>query len=371
MSSFQFHAGDRLLRTLARWAGLAAAAAALAACAAAPKEPTQAQRIVLSDPAVTVTAKGETTAVATANADAADDPAIWRNAADPAQSLIVGTDKQAGIYVYGLDGKVRDFLDAGHVNNIDLRDGVTIGSGGGILVAASDRNDLAAAKMALFRLDPTASKLIALGKVAAGAGEAYGVCLYRDAGGLYAFSVLKDGTIHQILLDLSGPAPTGRIVRTMKLGTQSEGCAVDERTGRLYVAEEDVGLWRFEAGATGSTTPVKVGAADGKTLVADAEGVAVAPEGPGNGGYVIVSSQGDNAYAVFRLSDDKYMGRFRIAAGRLGATEETDGIEMISGGFGADYPSGLFIAQDGVNPPAAQNFKLVSWADIKAALKLN
>lgn len=347
----------------------AALAAVLAGCATAPPEETQGQRMARSTPAVSVTAKAETTAVATADADAADDPAIWQNLANPAASLIVGTDKKAGVYVYGLDGKVRDFLDSGQVNNVDLRDGVAINGSMGILVAASDRNDLAAAKLALFRLDPATAKLTAIGKVAAGAGEAYGVCFYRDATGLYAFSVIKDGTIHQIALDASGATPTGKIVRTMKLGTQSEGCAADERTGRLYVAEEDVGLWRFEAAASGSTTPVKIAAADGLNLVADAEGVAVAPEGA-SGGYVIVSSQGDNAYSVYRLADDSYVGRFRIAAGAFGGTDETDGIEVAVGDFGAGFPGGLFIAQDGVNPPSAQNFKLVSWADIKAALGL-
>ncbi|MEL6238776.1 MAG: phytase, partial [Pseudomonadota bacterium] len=50
------------------------------------------------DPAVTVTARAETAPVGTVNEDAADDPAIWRNAADPAKSLIVGTDKKGGLY---------------------------------------------------------------------------------------------------------------------------------------------------------------------------------------------------------------------------------------------------------------------------------
>ena len=36
-----------------------------------------------------------------------NDPAIWRNVQNPAASLIVGTDKKAGLYVYGMDGKVR------------------------------------------------------------------------------------------------------------------------------------------------------------------------------------------------------------------------------------------------------------------------
>ena len=173
----------------------AALAAVLAGCATAPVEETQGQRMARSAPAVSVTARGETAAVGTANADAADDPAIWRNLSDPAGSLIVGTDKKAGVYVYGLDGKARDFVDAGQVNNVDLRDGVAIKGSMGVLVAASDRNDLAAAKLALFRLDPATAKLTVLGKVGAGAGEAYGVCFYRDASGLYAFSVLKDGTV--------------------------------------------------------------------------------------------------------------------------------------------------------------------------------
>ena len=88
------------------------------------------------------------------------------------------------------------------------------------------------------------------------------------------------------------------------------------------------------------------------------------------GRFIIVSSQGDNAYSVYRANDDAYVGRFRIGAGSVGATEETDGIEVIVGDFGPAFPGGLFIAQDGFNPASAQNFKLVAWDDIKAALGL-
>ncbi|PHR98144.1 MAG: 3-phytase, partial [Leeuwenhoekiella sp.] len=61
----------------------------LAACTTGESEVPVAVRIANATPAVNVTARGETTPVGTANADAADDPAIWRNAADPAASLIV------------------------------------------------------------------------------------------------------------------------------------------------------------------------------------------------------------------------------------------------------------------------------------------
>jgi 3-phytase len=334
-----------------------------AGCSAIEQRP-----VASSAPTASVEARGETQAVGTANADAADDPAIWRNPADPAASLIVGTDKKAGLYVYDMQGRQRSFVDAGRVNNVDLRD---MGAAG-IIVAASDRNDKANAQIAMFRLDPRSAKLTAIGKVSAGSGEAYGICLYREDDALFAFNVIKDGTIRQVALNPGTPATgttaTGTIVRTMKLGTQSEGCAADERTHRLYVAEEDVGLWRFDARAGGDTTPIRMAAADGQQIVADTEGVTIAAEGPGNGGYLLVSSQGDNAYAVYRLADDRYVGRFRIAKGRLGATEETDGIDVAIGDFGLGYPGGLFVAQDGQNAPAAQNFKLVAWADIKRAL---
>ena len=352
-----------------RLSSLAALACALALAACAEREIPVAQRIAAADPAASVTARGQTEPVGTNNADAADDPAIWRNPADPAASLIVGTDKKAGLYVYGLDGARRDFIDAGRVNNVDLKADVLIQGTPGILVVASDRNDVAQARLALFRLDPATAKLSALGTLPAGTGEAYGLCLGRDADGLSAFIVLKDGTINQLLVDASGAAPQGRIVRSMKLGTQAEGCAVDDRTHRLYVAEEDVALWRFDARASGATDAHRVASVDGRQLVADAEGVAIAPIGE-SGGYVIVSSQGDNAYALYSLADDRFIGRFRIVDGAIGGAEETDGIELMIGDFGPDWPGGLFVAQDGQNGALAQNFKLVAWADIAAALGL-
>lgn len=128
-------------------------------------------------------------------------------------------------------------------------------------------------------LDTTTAKLRAIGSVAGGADEAYGMCLAATAGGADAFIVLKDGTINQVAIDLSGAAPAGRIVRTMKLATQSEGCVVDPRTQRLYVAEEDVGIWRFDARRDGATTAIPVAKVDGRTLVADVEGLALAGDG--------------------------------------------------------------------------------------------
>lgn len=320
------------------------------------------------DPALaqtaSVTATAETAPVDTAVGDAADDPAIWRNPRRPAESLIVGTDKKAGLYVYGLDGAVKSFTAAGRLNNVDLID---LGRQG-IVVVASDRNDVAQAQLRLYRLDPRSGTLAPLGAVTGGAGEAYGVCLMRTDRQLYAFSVLKEGAIHQVRLNLSDARPAGEIVRTMRLATQPEGCVADARTKRLYVGEEDRGIWSFDARPDGEAAGQLVAPIDGSQLVADVEGLAIAPSGR-RGGWLIASSQGDNAYARYRLPGMQPAGRFRIAAGRYGSAEETDGIAVATGNFGKNFPRGLFVVQDGSNAPAAQNFKLVRWDAVVAALR--
>ena len=101
----------------------------------------------------------------------------------------------------------------------------------------------------------------------------------------------------------------------------------------------------------------------------DVEGLALAPEGA-TGGLLVASSQGDNAYAAFDLETGALKGRFRINGGSIDGTYDTDGIELALGDFGPQFPGGLFVAQDGNNLPEAQNFKYLSWAEIRAALGL-
>ncbi|MEL6487472.1 MAG: phytase, partial [Pseudomonadota bacterium] len=179
------------------------------------------------------------------------------------------------------------------------------------------------------------------------------------------FSAPKEGVIYQTIVPTSGGAVEGLTTTLTSVPSQPEGCVVDPRTNTLYIGEEAAGVWAIDI-ATGEkelVAPTGTG-----MTVADVEGLALAPEGK-DGGYLVASSQGDNAYAVYRLPNMDPVGRFRITAGAFGATEETDGIELDPRSFGPDFPGGLFVVQDGVNPPNAQNFKLVRWDDILAALK--
>ena len=338
---------------------LALAAVLLGGCAVTPPP------AATPAPGRQVAAVAETDPVDTA-ADAAADPAIWRNRRDPAASLVIGTDKKAGIHVYDLSGRRLSFTPAARLNNVDLRE-----VRGRVIAAASDRADIAQAHVALFTLDTVAKKLVPMGRYPVGAGEAYGMCLWTRAAdkALFGFVVMKDGRIDQVSIDLRGATPAVRTVRSMKVGTQAEGCVVDDRTGLLYVAEEDVGLWRFAADPAAPVAGTAIAKVDGATLVADAEGLALAPSGR-SGGYLVASSQGDNAYTLYALPGVTYAGRFRIGGGAIDGTSETDGIELILGNFGPRFPGGLMVAQDGDNAPDTQNFKYVSWADVLKALRL-
>lgn len=337
------------MRATTRFLALASAGF-LGACATVPP---------MGDPAVSVFAVAETEPVGTVNEDAADDPAIWRNAANPAASLIVATDKKGGLYVYDLSGRIRHFHDRAGLNNVDLAE---MGDEG-VIVFASDRSDLANGKIALFGLDTASATLAHLGTVPAGSGEAYGICGYVRGSKLIVYTAPKEGNIGEWEITL-GEQPTSRLLRSMSVPTQPEGCAIDPRNGTLYIGEEGRGIWRFPAGSTAGSMVVPV---DGKQLVADLEGLALVPEGA-DGGWLYASSQGDSAYMRYRLPDLVPAGRFRISSGAIGSVEETDGIEAKRGDFGPAFPGGLFVAQDGVNAPNPQNFKLVPLKAIEDAL---
>ena len=325
-----------------------AAICALAGCA--PAEP-----VFFGLPPAPVTASGETAPVGTGRADAADDPAIWIDPANPRRALIIATDKKAGIHVYDLTGKDIAFIKSGLVNNVDVV---------GNIVVASDRNDGVNAHLAVFRIDPATAALTALGRAPAGTGEAYGFCLKKTAPGepLVAALILKDGTVRVGPLTVTdGAAPTFTVDWEAKVPTQAEGCVFDGDA--LYVGEETAGIWKLRRDYAGLVAKV-----DNQRLVADVEGLATIDHKGQR--YLIASSQGDNAYAVFRLPTMDYVGRFAVTAGAFGATSETDGIEAVAGNFGPAYPDGIFLAQDGDNAPKAQNFKLVRWDSIAAALGL-
>jgi 3-phytase len=155
--------------------------------------------------------------------------------------------------------------------------------------------------------------------------------------------------------------------RILQLGGQLEGCVADDELSRLYIGQEDLGIWRIGAEPDGVDDPMLLHDVDEPYLTADIEGLTIY-YAANEQGYLLVSSQGSNSYAVFeRGGDNAYLTSFRIGMGSLDAAVESDGIEITNVPLGPLWPDGLFIAQDDHNEGFSRNFKLVRWGDVVAA----
>jgi 3-phytase len=291
---------------------------------------------------------------------------------------VIGTDKKAGLNVYDMQGRLIQHLPDGKMNNVDLREGFMLGGQPVVLVTASDRTNKS---VAIYRLDTQARRLInvADGLQPTEQGDPYGQCMYRSArtGKTYVFINDSNGEKRQWELADAG---NGRVravrVRDFVFSTQVEGCVADDDAGKLYVAEEDVGLWSLSAEPDGGSAMTMLARiTENPALKDDLEGVGLYDLGDGRG-YLVVSSQGNDSYAVFRREGDQaYLGSFIVVADGvrgIDGVSETDGLDVSSRNLGPGFEHGALVAQDGRNvlPGDTQNFKYVPWKSIADALGL-
>lgn len=313
-------------------------------------------------PVLEVAATVETEPVA-GQGDAADDATLWVNPSNPSLSLIIGTDKQGGLAVYDLDGKQRQFLPDGRMNNVDHRDGFRLGKKKVSLVAASNRSNNS---IAIYRVNAETRLLETVATRRILTIEAYGACLYqsRKTGKFYYFVTSKQGLVDQFeLFDNGKGRVDARRARRFKVGTQLEGCVADDELGYLYIGEELVGIWKYHAEPDAAPLRVKVdGIAPEGHLVADVEGLTIAYEKDGKA-YLIASSQGNSSFVIYRREgNNAYVKTFRIVAGNgIDEVTGTDGIFVTTANLGRMFPHGVFIAQDDLDDKGNQNFKLVPW----------
>ena len=324
-----------------------------------------------------VQARLETPSVGTAGQDAADDPAIWASATPvriggvSTRGFVAGTDKKAGLYIYGLDGAVLQFLPEGLLNNVDLTGGLVVGGRPQVVLGASDRTP-GKTGVALYLFDPAREDGVRpWGGITSDVVEPYGFCFARRGAEVHAILVGHEGEVRQFVLtvDASG-APAAREVRRFELGTISEGCAADEATDALYIAEENVGIWRYRLDPSAGAGRTLVQPVAPGVLVADAEGLTIIEDGAAR--YLIGSSQGDSTFPVWRIDGAQpiYSGRFVVEAGAVDRVTGTDGIDALGGPVGDLFPEGVVVVQDDVNDADTQNFKYIDWRDIRTALGL-
>ena len=221
------------------------------------------------------------------NAPDADDPAIYLHPDNPDESIVITTFKDGGLRVYNLAGEEIQSITPENVryNNVDIAYGVEYRSqiAGEIstidLVVVSDRaNDT----LAFFSINPETKQLFqwdegfvfpeSIFGVDDGEASAYGLATYNSPvdGKSYAFVSQADGNqIARVEFSatfgiVDEPIVNAEVVRTFEVPVpegedaadyQVEGMVVDRETGILYAAQEDFGIWKFDAEPNGDVEP--------------------------------------------------------------------------------------------------------------------
>jgi 3-phytase len=321
-----------------------------------------------------VIADGETEPVESAEEeDAADDPAIWYNASDPEESLVLGTDKKAGIYVYDLEGNMVQFRNVGRINNVDLRDGFIYNGKEVVLVAGSNRSINC---ITLLFLDKETKELSdSIFNIPSGVDEVYGLCMYRNktTDEFHVFVNGKGGMLEQWNITSKNNVLEAELLRSILLGSQPEGMVADDNYGSVYLGVEEEGIYKLDTDPKGDTLLRLLPGSDNSNpnIVYDVEGLALFSFN--NEKYLVASIQGNFSYAIFRVGDsDQYIKSFVIMDGNIDGAEETDGLEAISLPLNKKYDHGLLVVQDGFNTKGdmaqSQNFKYISLSKITGLL---
>ncbi|WP_288984532.1 phytase [uncultured Pseudoalteromonas sp.] len=315
-------------------------------------------------------ASAQTTPVA-AFGDAADDPAIWINEQDAKNSLILGTDKRRGLMVYDLAGNKVQSLNIGRLNNVDVRQHQGINNETHTWITASNRT---LNSISVFTVDSD-NQVNHVTEIATNLPEIYGMCMYSSESGYYVFVNDKSGLFQQYKLTGEQSNLSGELVREFTLPSQPESCSADDNLGQLFAGEEDAGIWYIGAEPTAGNKAVKLQSVN-EQLVADVEGMEIYHANDAR--YLVVSSQGDNSYVLYKISDDKepslsFAGKFNVIANLdkgIDGVGETDGLTVTATAL-PGYPEGMLIVQDGYNrmPLQPQNFKIIDWREVKKAIR--
>ena len=178
--------------------------------------------------------------------DSIDDPAVWVHPTSPANSLLIGNDKQGALETYDLSGAPVQTVIAGPTwGNVDVRQGLTIGGFTGDLVAGVSSG------VRFYKVNPSTRMLSAVNDSTLATGLGEGLCMYQSPTShkVYGLSITIQGVLTQYEIhdsDMDGLLQT-TTVRSFDVGSEAEGCVADDDTGALYVSQEDAALWRYDA----------------------------------------------------------------------------------------------------------------------------
>jgi 3-phytase len=288
-----------------------------------------------------------------------DDPAVWINPQDPAQSLIIGTDKETdgALYVFDLNGKIQPgkvVRGLQRPNNVDVEYGLLLNGKSTDIAVVTERQTHQLRVFSLPDMKPVdgGSLEVFVGETGTGYRDLMGIALYRNrAGDIYAIVGRKsgptDGTyLWQYRLSDDG---TGLVQATLvrKFGQYSgrkeiESIVVDDALGYVYYSDEGRGVHQYYAEPAKGNAELALFATEG--FAEDHEGISIY-QTTDSTGYLLVSDQGADRFQVFSRegSPGKPFEHRWIKTVRVSA-HQSDGSETVSVPLNDTFRHGLFIA---------------------------
>ena len=303
--------------------------------------------------------------------DAVDDVAVWYNEESPEQSLLITTNKTKGMAVYGLQGHLVSEYKKYAYNNVDLRSVFDFKKNKKVILIAANNKETK--QIDFFTLKE--KKLVKLEGFLFPKVRSYGLCMLSEKKEKKSYVVVtgrrKDADLFKVWLE-NGEVKH-KFVKTLSVSSKNEGCVGDDETDHVYIAEEKGSIWRFAI----KKKKIKKILVDSKernsNLAADIEGLALYYT-KDKKGYLLASVQGKSEFAVYNKETLEYLKSFKIERSpTIDGVSGTDGIEIVSKNLGAEFPMGIFIAQDDSKDEfmidsKRQNFKIVNWNDIQFSL---
>lgn len=320
-----------------------------------------------------------------------DDPAIWVNAADPARSLILTTDKMPGVgglYVFGLDGSLkRTVAPLDRPNNVDVEYGFPVA---GALVDIAVVTERLKHRLRIYGIAADGSDLRDLVPdglaVLAGqpgpASEPMGIALYKRPrdGAIFAIVAPKTGGttnyLWQYRLAESNGAFTATLVRRFGAFSQMgsvvgeigeiEAVVVDDALGYVYYSDERYGIRKWHADPDHPDAGNQLAVLGREGYRGDREGLAIYA-GANGAGYLVSSDQVPGAARVMIYARN---GSVRdphdqplLAAVPTGA-DATDGLDVTSTPM-PGFPDGMLAMMNST----PRNFLLYQWTAVAARLR--
>jgi 3-phytase len=288
-----------------------------------------------------------------------DDPAIWIDAANPAASLVIGTDKDAdgALYVFDLEGRiVQDKIVRGLLrpNNVDIAQGVQLGSERVDIAVVAERY---AHRLRIYKLP--GMEPIDGGGIPVFEGErardVMGVALYTRQSDGAVFAIVSrseafapmQGYLHQYrLFDDGANSLRGSFVRAFGAWSgkkEIEALTVDDELGYVYYSDEGDGIHKYLADPLADDADEQLAEFGQMDFTEDHEGLSLYKRKDGTG-YLLASDQQANRFNIYaREGAAGNPHEHQRLASVAFSTDESDGSDLATVEL-PGFPGGLFVA---------------------------